>query len=83
MSLRLRIVKLRRQHFQGDLPLEHGIRGAIDLAHTADAELTGDLVHADTRTRREGHGNRRNYRRARLGTLPRRPRSPVLKEEAA
>ena len=37
----------RRQDFDGDVPVELGVAGAIDLAHAAGAELRDDLVGAD------------------------------------
>jgi hypothetical protein len=34
------------------LPSEVGVRGAVDLAHAANANLVGDLVRADACARR-------------------------------
>ena len=34
------------QHLDGDIPLQLGIVGAIDVAHTAGAEAPGDVVVA-------------------------------------
>lgn len=54
-----------RKYFDRDLPSEVGVRGAVDLAHAANANLVGDLVRADACARRE-HECQRIIARARL-----------------
>jgi hypothetical protein len=44
-----------RQYLDGDLPRQIGVRRPVDLAHAALAEVTGDLIRAEARARRQGH----------------------------
>jgi hypothetical protein len=41
---------------QRDVAVQTRIAGAIDLAHSAGTEETGDFVLSDPRTRRQCHG---------------------------
>ena len=36
------------QHFESDRPLQVGVGGPVDLAHTTHADLGGDLVGTET-----------------------------------
>jgi hypothetical protein len=54
-----------RKYFDRHLSPEVGVRGAIDLAHSTNANLVGDLVRADACARRE-HECQRIIARARL-----------------
>src|SRR5215475_2907695 len=45
-----------RKNFERDLAIELCIAGAVDLAHTARADLGDDLIRAETRTGSERHG---------------------------
>ena len=43
------------QDLDGDRPFEVGVGGAVDLAHSAHANLRGDFVRAETGAGRQGH----------------------------
>ena len=45
----------RGQHLDRNGPLQMGIHRAIDFAHTAHPDLTGDLIRAEAGARKEGH----------------------------
>ena len=45
----------RRQHLDGDVAVEPGVPGSIDLAHAAGAKRGGDLVGTEARANRERH----------------------------
>jgi len=64
--------KLRGQDLEGDVSIEPGIAGPVDLAHASAAKGGDDLVHADQRPRGKGHGAaiiaaRSRYSRSRIG----------------
>ena len=44
-----------RQHFDRDLTLQDRVGRAIDLTHSADANVCGDLIRAKARARCQGH----------------------------
>ena len=44
-----------REHFQRNLTLQHGVGGAVDLAHAAGAEQVGDFVDAEPAAGRKAH----------------------------
>jgi hypothetical protein len=44
-----------RQDLDRHLPAEGGVDGAPHLSHAAGADRCGDLVHAETRARGQGH----------------------------
>src|SRR5271170_6431687 len=46
---------VRAKDFNGDIPIEAGVAGAVDLAHAADSERGLDLVGAEAGVWREGH----------------------------
>ena len=50
------------QHFDRDLPWQSRIGRAIDLAHSAFADLRGNLVGTEACARGESHGTNRFYR---------------------
>jgi hypothetical protein len=54
--------ELIRKHFDGDSPLQIRIAGAVDLAHPAFAELSGDFVWAEASARGERHRSARILR---------------------
>ena len=43
------------EDLDGDLSLEVGVGGAIDLAHPAHADLRGNFIRAESGARGEGH----------------------------
>ncbi len=45
-----------REDFEGHIPAELGISGAVHLAHAALADEGGDFVGAEERAWAEGHG---------------------------
>jgi hypothetical protein len=49
-----------RQHFDRHLTLQGGVRGAIDLAHTAGTERAGDFVRAEALAGRKRHASGRD-----------------------
>src|SRR5262245_46308533 len=44
-----------REDFQRDVAIELRVAGAVDLAHTAGADLRGDFVWAEASARSQGH----------------------------
>ena len=46
------------QNLDGDRPLEVGVLGPIDLAHTARAELAGDFIGTETGAGGQSNGKR-------------------------
>ena len=44
------------QDLDGDIAIQLGVAGAVDLAHAAGAELADDFVGAETRAWGKGHG---------------------------
>ena len=44
-----------RQHLDGDLALQSGIKGAVHLAHAAGPEQVEDLIWAEPCTGAQGH----------------------------
>ena len=62
---------LRGQHLEGDVALQTGVAGAVDLAHAAGSEETGDLIRpkpgpwaSGTARLRIGNGPHGEYRPA-------------------
>jgi hypothetical protein len=51
----------RRQHFYRHGPLQIRVGRAIDLAHTADADLGGHFIAAEASTGLQGHDRARLY----------------------
>ncbi len=52
-----RIVRQRLgQDLDGDIAIQLGVAGAVDLAHATFAELADDFVGAETRAWGKGHG---------------------------
>ncbi len=47
------------KNLEGDWAIEVGIERSIDFTHPASPDFGGDLVRADSRARRQGHGIRR------------------------
>jgi hypothetical protein len=48
-----------RQNYQGDIALQLGVAGLVDLDHPAGADWSGDLVRPKTAAGGEAHSNLR------------------------
>ena len=77
--------ELRWEHLDGDVAVQRGVAGAVDLAHAARSERAGHLIGADSCPRAQCHaaaiigaddrsggtnGCRYSVRNARIGANP-------------